>query len=33
VVESGCVQDLSGQNRGLFHLPLVVDAAAKTATV
>ena len=32
VAESGCVQDLSGQNRGLFHLPLVVDAVAKTAS-
>ena len=28
VADTGCVQDQSGQNRGLFHLPLVVDRAA-----
>jgi cytochrome P450 len=27
VADTGCVQDLSGQNRGLFHLPLVIDRA------
>jgi cytochrome P450 len=33
VADTGCVQDLSGQNRGLFHLPLVIDRAATTASV
>ena len=27
VADTGCVQDMSGQNRGLFHLPLVIDRA------
>jgi cytochrome P450 len=27
VAETGCVQDLSGQNRGLFHLPIEIDRA------
>ncbi len=31
--DTGCVQDLSGQNRGLFHLPLVIDKAATRASV
>ena len=33
VADTGCVQDQSGQNRGLFHLPLVIDQAAKTVGV
>jgi cytochrome P450 len=33
VGDTGCVQDLSGQNRGLFHLPLVIDKAATRASV
>jgi cytochrome P450 len=33
IADSGCVQDLSGQNRGLFHLPLEIDRAATTASV
>lgn len=33
VADTGCVQDQSGQNRGLFHLPLVIDRAAKTVGV
>ena len=31
VADTGCVQDQSGQNRGLFHLPLIVDRAAATS--
>ena len=33
VADTGCVQDQSGQNRGLFHLPLIVDRAATPANV
>ena len=31
VASTGCVQDLSGQNRGLFHLPIIIDRASAVA--
>ena len=33
IADTGCVQDMSGQNRGLFHLPLVIDRHATAASV